>query len=108
MAVQSIHRTLAAAVRVTVDAIDPPPSDAALVAVAESIAETVDAMAPGQRMTLAPQHMGQLVKVLGELEARAVKRRAPLAPGRGAAPANPVDDLRRAHARRVARGGRAG
>lgn len=108
MAVRSVHSSLAAAVKVTVDAIDPPSSDAALVAVAESIAETVDAMAPGQRMTLAPQHMGQLVKVLGELEARASKRRAPTAPERAAAPANPVDDLRRAHARRVARSGRAG
>lgn len=107
MAVRSADRTLAAAVRVTVSAIEPPDSDAALVAVAETIAETVDAMELGERLTMLPQHMGQLVKVLGELEARAAKRRAPVAPERGAVPANPVDELRRAHARRTAHGGRA-
>ena len=103
MAIRSADRTLIAAVKVTVAALDAPDTDAALVRVAESIAETVDAMAPGQRMTLAPQHLGTLVKVLDQLEARAARRRAPAEPGKGTAPANPLDELRRAHARRVAK-----
>jgi hypothetical protein len=105
MALRSADRTLIAAVKVTVAALDAPLTDAALIRVAESIAETVDAMAPGQRMTLAPQHLGQLAKVLDQLEARAVKRRAPAPPAAGAAPVNPLDELRRAHARRVAKRG---
>src|SRR5690242_7892894 len=108
MPVRSADHTLVAALKVTVDALEVPDSDRALVRVAETIAETVDAMAPGQRMTLAPQHLGQLVKVLDTLEDRAAKRRVPVAPEAAKAPPNPVDDLRRAHARRVARGGRAG
>ena len=84
-------------------ALEVPETDQALVRVAESIAETVDAMAPGVRMTLAPQHLGQLVKVLAELEARAVKRRAPVQAAPAAAPVNPLDELRRSHARQVAR-----
>jgi hypothetical protein len=104
MALRSTDRTLLAAVKLTVDALEVPDTDLGLVRVAESIAETVDGMAPGQRMTLLPQHMGGLVKVLAELEARAVKRRAPVqAATPGAAPENPLDELRRAHAKQVAR-----
>jgi hypothetical protein len=103
MALRSADRTLIAAVKVTVSALDPPDTDAALVRTAETIAETIDAMAPGQKMTLLPQHMGGLVKVLAELEARAVKRRAPVQADPVSAPANPLDELRKAHSRQVAR-----
>ena len=108
MPVRSADRTLGAALKVTVAALDAPESDAALIRVAEVLAEVIDAMELGQRLSLLPQHTGQLVKVLGELEARAVRRRVPVAAAPGKAPADPVDELRRAHARRVARGGKAG
>jgi hypothetical protein len=108
MPVRSADRTLAAAVKATVAALDAPETDRALTSLAEVLAETIDAMGPGERVTLLPQHAGQLGRVLAELEARAAKRRIPAPPAAGTAPANPVDDLRRAHARRVARGGRAG
>lgn len=104
MAVRNADQTLIAAVKLTVAAIDPPETDLALVRLAEVLAETIDAMALGQRETLLPQHSGQLAKVLGELEARAAKRRAPVqVPAAAGAPVNPLDELRRAHARQVAR-----
>jgi hypothetical protein len=104
MSVRSAEATVLAAVRATVAAMDPPDTDLALVRVAETIAETIDLMGPGERLNLLPQHTGQLVKVLAELEARAAKRRAavPAAPQQAAA--SPLDELRRAHARRTARG----
>ena len=108
MPVRSADRTLAAALKVTVAALNAPESDAALIRVAEVLAEVIDAMELGQRLSLLPQHTGQLVKVLAELEARAAKRRAPAAPEPGKVPANPIDELRRAHAKRAARGGRTG
>lgn len=108
MALRSADRTLTAAVAVTVAALGAPDSDRALVAVAETIAGTIDAMCTGERLSMLPQHTGQLVKVLAELEARAAKRRVPAEAERPAAVANPVHDLRRAHARRTARAGRAG
>lgn len=104
MALRSVDRSLVAAVKVTVAAIDPPETDLALARLAEVLAETIDAMALGQRETLLPQHSGQLVKVLGDLEARAAKRRAPvLAAPAAAAPVNPLDELRKVHSRQVAR-----
>jgi hypothetical protein len=105
MTARSADRTVLAAVKATAAALDPPESDLALVRVAETIADTIDLMGPGERLSLLPQHTGQLVKVLGELEARAAKRRAavPAPPAEAKAPVNPLDELRRAHARRVAR-----
>jgi hypothetical protein len=103
MALRSADRTLVAAVKATVAALDVPETDLALVKVAETIAETIDLMGPGERLTLLPQHTGQLVKVLDQLETRAARRRAPAPPPAGAAPVNPLDELRRTHARRVAR-----
>lgn len=104
MTIRSADRAVLAAVKATAAALDPPDADLALVKVAETIAETIDAMGPGERLSLLPQHTGQLVKVLGELEARAAKRRAlvPAVP-EAKAPVSPLDELRRAHARRVAR-----
>jgi hypothetical protein len=103
MALRSADRTVLAAVKVTAAALDPPDEDLALVKVAEVIAETIDAMGPGERLSLLPQHTGQLVKALAELEARAARRRAPVPAPPAAAPVNPLDELRRTHARRVAR-----
>ncbi len=103
MALRSVDRSLVAAVKLTVAAIDPPETDLALVRLAETIAETIDAMALGQRETLLPQHSGQLARVLAELEARAVKRRAPVQAAPAAAAVNPLDELRKAHSRQVGR-----
>lgn len=102
MTIRSADNTVLAAVAVTTAALEPPEADAALVRVAETIAETIDMMGPGERLTLLPQHTGQLVKALAELEARAAKRRA-LVPAEPAAAATPLDELRRTHARRTAR-----
>lgn len=102
MTIRSADKTMLAAVTATAAALEPPQSDAALVRVAETIAETIDLMGTGERLTLLPQHTGQLVKVLAELEARAAKRRA-LVPAEVAVAATPLDELRRTHARRTAR-----
>lgn len=82
------------AVAEIVAALDAPASDAPLVALARSLASTIDAMPPAVRQAMLPQHAGPLLKVLAELEARAVKRRpdVPARPSR-------LDELRAARAR---------
>jgi hypothetical protein len=104
MALRDADRTLVAAVRVTVAALDAPETDRALIGVAVVLAETIDLMGPGERLSLLPQHTGQLQRALAELEARAARRRAPAQGPAAAKTVNPVDELRRAHAKRVARG----
>lgn len=59
---------------------DYPESDAPLLALARRLAASIDAMPEAVAVAMLPQHTGQLVKVLGELEARA-GRRGTVAPG---------------------------
>lgn len=107
MALRSVDRSLLGAVKLTVAALAVPDEDLALVRAAEVVAVTIDEMPPGTRTAMLPQHVGQLVRCLNELEARAVKRRAPVpAPAAaGAAPVNPLTELRRVHSQRVAKRG---
>ena len=58
MPVRSADRTVIAAVKATVAALDLPESDLALARVAEVLAETIDLMGPGERLTMLPQHTG--------------------------------------------------
>jgi hypothetical protein len=60
------------------DAPDLPESDAPLLALARRIAATIDAMPDGIAQTMLPNHAGPLLKVLAELETRAVARRKPV------------------------------
>ena len=90
---RSADSLLGPAVAATVAALGPPDADAALVRLAEVIAATIDAMPDAVRVTMLPNHTGQLLKVLGELEERAVRRRK-AASGRP----NRLDQLRAAHA----------
>jgi hypothetical protein len=60
-----------------VAAYDCPAADAPLVALARTLAATIDAMPPGVRTTMLPQHSGQLTRVLAELDARAARRAKP-------------------------------
>ncbi len=57
-------------------------------------AQVIDAMPDAVAVTMLPNHSGQLLKALGELEERARRR------GRrnGPQPVNPVAELRRQHA----------
>jgi hypothetical protein len=76
----------------TLKAIDPPESDAALVALARVLAATLDRMSNAERVVMAGQTAPQVLKVLEALEARAAKRRGPERPQ----VVNPVHELRRA------------
>lgn len=58
----------------TVGALDPPPADDALVAVALVVASVIDSMSAADRMTMMVSHAGVLVKVLDALERRAAAR----------------------------------
>jgi hypothetical protein len=84
-----------------VGAIDPPASDEALVALARTLARTIDRMTDDQRAVMAGQTCPQMLRILVELELRAAKRRRPPArqPSR-------LDALRETHAKtmRTARG----
>ena len=90
---RSADSLLTPAVAATVAALGPPDSDAALVRLAEVIAATIDAMPDAVRVTMLPNHTGQLVKVLAELETRAVRRRKP-----ASGPPNRLQQLREARA----------
>lgn len=74
---RSADSLLAPALATTVAALNPPDADAALVRLAEVIAATIDDMPDAVRVTMLPNHTGQLVKTLAELEARAARRRMP-------------------------------
>lgn len=82
------------AVNETIEALGCPKSDAAVVALARTVAETIDAMEGGQRGMMLGQTAPLLLKLLQELEGRAVKRRSG---ARGGRP-NQVAKLRAAHA----------
>lgn len=68
--------TIAAAVDRTIAAIDPPAADAAVVALARKMAETIDDMKGEKLALMIGQTAPQLLKLLQELDARAAKRRA--------------------------------
>lgn len=82
------------AVDAMVAELDPPAADGPLIALLRRQARVIDAMPDAVAVSMLPNHTGQLVKVLAELEDRARKR------GRqdGPRPVNPVRDLRSAHA----------
>jgi hypothetical protein len=82
------------AVEQMVAALDAPPADAPLIALARQLAAAIDDMPPAVRDAMLPQHAGPLLKVLDALEARAVKRRpdVPARPSR-------LDELRMARTR---------
>lgn len=96
---RSAGELVAPAVAEMVKALDPPAEDAPLVALARSLASAIDGMAPAVRSAMMPQFSGQLVKVLGELDARA-RRRGTADPKR----VSKLDELR-ATAARVRRPG---
>lgn len=62
------------AVEQTVKALNAPDSDAALIALVRRQAAIIDAMPDGVAVAMLPQHSGQLLKTLAELQARAAKR----------------------------------
>src|SRR5580700_7111325 len=86
---------IAPAVEVMVTELDPPASDGPLLALVRRQARVIDSMPDAAAVSMLPNHSGQLLKALGELEERARRRR-----GRGgAAPAAPnrLQQLRAAH-----------
>ena len=85
---------IAAAVDETIEALGCPKSDAAVVALARTVATTIDAMPDGSRVMMMGQTAPLLLKLLQELETRATKRRSG---SRGGRP-NQVAKLRAAHA----------
>jgi hypothetical protein len=85
---------IAEAVDETIEALGCPKSDAAVVALARTVAETIDAMEAGQRGMMLGQTAPLLLRLLQELEGRAAKRRSG---ARGGRP-NQVAKLRAAHA----------
>lgn len=90
----AIAAAVAAAVDETIEALGCPKSDAAVVALARTVASTIDAMPGGSRVMMLGQTAPLLLKLLQELETRSVKRRSG---ARGGRP-NQVAKLRAAHA----------
>jgi hypothetical protein len=91
----ALHGTddlLTPALERAIEAIEPPESDAALVALARVIAHTVDRMTNIERATMMGQTAPQVLKILNELEVRAAKRRRP-----PAKQPSQLDKLRAAH-----------
>lgn len=88
----------------TIAALDPPPADAAVVALAQTMARAIDRMTPEQIGMMIGQTAPQLLKILQELESRAVKRRAPVKSSRPTR----VAQLRGAHAAATAKRNRTG
>lgn len=86
------------AVEQMIAALGAPDSDSALVALVRRQAAVIDGMADAVAVSMLPNHTGQLIKALAELEARAAKRRkAP--PG----PPSRLDQLRAVRARSATR-----
>lgn len=85
---------IAPAVEAMVAELDAPASDGPLLALVRRQARVIDHMSDAEAVAMLPNHSGQLVKALAELEDRARKR------GRqdGPRPVNPVRDLRASHA----------
>jgi len=77
-----------------IEALGPPETDAALVALARILARTVDRMSNAERAAMIGQTAPQVLRVLVELEKRAQQRRGP----ERARTVNPVRDMRKAHA----------
>jgi len=77
-----------------------PPSDGPLLALVRRQAAVIDKMSDDAAVSMLPNHSGQLLKTLAELEDRARKR------GRRDGPkaVNPVHELRAAHSRFMAKG----
>jgi hypothetical protein len=78
------------AVEQMVTDLDAPPSDAPLLALVRRQARVIDGMPDAVAVSMLPNHTGQLLKALAELEDRARRRRA----SRPGAP-NPVRQMRR-------------
>ncbi len=93
-ALHSADELIGPALERVVEAIDPPPSDDALVALARVLGRTIDRMTDDQRAVMAGQTAPQMLRILIELEQRASKRRRPpeKVPSR-------LDELRKVHAR---------
>ena len=89
----SADELLGPAVEQMVKAIDPPESDAPLLALARVLARTVDRMSDSERATMLGQTGPLVLKVLQELETRDRRRRVPDKPKA----ANPVHAMRAAH-----------
>jgi len=77
-----------------VEAIGPPATDDALVALARILAHSIDRMSNAERRAMLGQTAPQVLRVLNELETRAASRRKP-ADG----PPSKLDELRRARSR---------
>jgi hypothetical protein len=77
----------------TIAAVDPPETDAALIALLQLLAGTLDRMSRDELRAMLGQTAPQLHRGLVELETRAAKRRKPAARSRGSA----LDQLRAAH-----------
>jgi hypothetical protein len=91
-ALHSADELIGPALERVVEAIDPPDSDDALVALARVLARTIDRMTDDQRAVMAGQTAPQMLRILIELEQRAAKRRKPPARQPSA-----LDKLRQAH-----------
>ena len=74
-ALRSADELLSPAIERTVQALDPPDSDDAVVALARILAKTVDRMTDAERAAMIGQTAPQLLRVLVELEQRALERR---------------------------------
>jgi hypothetical protein len=87
------------AIEAMVADLDAPPGDGPLIALVRRQAAVIDRMSDDQAVSMLPNHSGQLLKVLAELEDRARRR------GRRDAPrqVNPVHELRASHARFMGR-----
>lgn len=103
-AVPDLEPTMLAAVDATITALNCPPADAAVVALARKVARVIDVMPDGQAGMMLGQTAPLLLKTLQELEDRSRKRRSG---SRGSAPSG-VAKLRAAHAQSVAKRTRAG
>ena len=90
------------AVEAMVAELDPTPSDGPLLALVRRQAAVIDSMPDAVAVTMLPNHSGQLLKALAELEERARKRDR----RQGPQPANPVRNLRASHAAFMAGGKR--
>jgi hypothetical protein len=90
---RSSLRDAAELIRPAVDAmlagLDPPAADLPLIALVRRQARLIDGMPDAVAVSMLPNHTGQLLKALGELEDRA-RRRSAVRP----AAANPVRVMR--------------
>ncbi len=92
------------AVEVTIGALDCPAQDAAVVALARTVAVTIDEMDDDQRGMMLGQTAPLLLKLLQELEDRSRRRRS----SSGGRKANPVQVMRSAHVTAASKRKRAG